>query len=160
MAGFKRILVPVDFSECSRNALAKAEDVARAFEAELTVLHVWEPPLYVFPEVMVDIPGEKSQTIEQYARIRASEEMRDFIERTLSDPARGATKTRIECGHPSQGIVDVATEGAFDLIVMGTHGRRGLPHLLLGSIAEKVVRHAPCPVMTVRDHADDAPSST
>jgi nucleotide-binding universal stress UspA family protein len=151
MPTISKILVPVDFSEGSRKALRQAASLAEAFETELTVLHVWEPPLYVFPEVMVQVPGERNQSLEEYARVRADEEMEKFIADNLQPPLSERVQTRVECGHPFQAIVDVAKDGGFDLIVMGTHGRRGLPHLLIGSIAEKVVRQAPCPVLTVRD---------
>lgn len=151
MPTITKVLVPVDFSECSRKALQKAAGLVTAFDAELTVLHVWEPPLYIFPEVMVQVPGERNQSLEEYARQRAEEEMESFLDETLASDLREKVKTQVECGHPYHAIVDAARDGGHDLIVMGTHGRRGLPHLLIGSIAEKVVRHAPCPIMTVRE---------
>lgn len=149
MANISRILVPVDFSECSRRALRQAADLARRLDAAVEVLYVWEPPLYVFPELLVEAPGEPARTVGEYANDRAQLEMKRFVEEVLGPDPVGL-RTVVESGHPYATILQWASEGAYDLIVMGTHGRSGLPHVLLGSIAEKIVRHAPCPVLTVR----------
>ncbi|MBK8482522.1 MAG: universal stress protein [Proteobacteria bacterium] len=149
MANISRILVPVDFSECARRALIHAAELARTFDAALEILYVWEPPLYVFPELMVETPGEPSRTVGDYANEHAQREMAHFVEEAIGGEGLNA-RTLIESGHPYATILRLATEGSYDLVVMGTHGRSGLQHMLLGSIAEKVVRHAPCPVMTVR----------
>ncbi|MBK6846799.1 MAG: universal stress protein [Proteobacteria bacterium] len=149
MANISRILVPVDFSECSSRALRQAAELARKFNAAVEVLYVWEPPLYVFPELLVEAPGGPPRTVSDYANERAQLEMKRFVEDALgADPL--AVRTVVESGHAYATILRWASEGSFDLLVMGTHGRSGLQHVLLGSIAEKVVRHAPCPVMTVR----------
>ena len=92
--------------------------------------------------------------MESFAGIRnkmeyAQLEMKRFVEEVLGPDPVGL-RTVVESGHPYATILQWASEGAYDLIVMGTHGRSGLPHVLLGSIAEKIVRHAPCPVLTVR----------
>ena len=142
---FTRILVPTDFSEPSDAALDYARELAGQFGASLHVLHVIETPVAVMsPEVgIVDSPELQAQLFED-ARDRLQ------LRITPNDRTRHPATTEVVWGTSAHGIVNYATERGMDLIVMGTHGRGGVAHLLLGSVAEKVVRHAPCPVMTVR----------
>ena len=150
MTLIKKILVPIDFSDHSRAAFHQAEFLAGEIGASLTILHViWEPPPYVGAEVMVKLPRGDSQTLNAYTRSVAAKRVAEFLEAT--EP-QDKNKLQIEYAHgeASAAIVDTAQEQDIDLIIMGTHGRTGLSHALLGSIAEKVVRRAPCPVMTVR----------
>jgi len=149
MPSVTRILVPVDFSECSRQALLHAVALGAKLGAKIHVLHVWEPPLYIFPEVMVQVPDEPAQSLGDFAQQRAGREMDQFLREALGEDRPDITRD-VQTGHPYQAILRALDDEPYDLIVMGTHGRRGLPHLLLGSIAEKVVRHAPCAVMTIR----------
>lgn len=144
-----KILVPVDFSVCSRAALEMAEVIAEKFGASVDVLHVWEPPRYVIPEVTVQLPGEPQQTLAQFARSAAGKEMEAFLV-ALEGKGQLRVRGRLESGDPTEVIIDLADREQYDLIVMGTHGRRGLSHVLLGSVAEKVVRRAACPVLTRR----------
>jgi len=144
MTSFKTIVCPVDLSASSRNALATAITLAKRFDGALTLVHVWQPPLYGIPEAPV--AGEVIQ------------EMSDAAERSLADWEASARSegvqvlaSRLLTGDPANEISGVARACAADLIVMGTHGRTGLKHVLLGSVAEKVVRHAPCDVLVVRD---------
>lgn len=129
-----RILLPTDFSPCSLHALRYAEELARRLGAELIVLHV------DFALTIYDLPDSGEPTA-RHALDRAVELMRqhDF-------------KVRGICHHgfPADEIVKTAAAEHADLIVMGTHGRTGLKHALMGSVAESVVRKAACPVMTVR----------
>jgi universal stress protein A len=145
----KTILVPVDFSDASRQALDYAQDLAVALGARLHLLHVWEIPPYIPPEAMVGIPGQTSQTLSRAAQSHAEEQMR-----VLAAAAREAgapiDETKLESGDPARTIVEVAESGGYDLIVMGTHGRTGIGHLLMGSVAEKVLRRTSCPVLSVR----------
>jgi universal stress protein A len=138
----KRILVPIDFSAGSLKALASACDLGQRFGAELVLLHVVEP-IYV-PDPYVAASPEVLETRwnaakMEMARLRADLERQGRRVRTL-----------VRDGAPSQIIVDTARSTDTDLIVMGTHGRTGLAHMWIGSVAEKVVRTAGCPVLTVR----------
>ena len=148
MISLQRILVPVDFSECSRAALDHAALLAKSFGAKIDLLYVWEAPAFVAPEAMVGAAGT-TQTLSQLAGDQARAAMDEFATK-----ARGSgievTSTRVEQGDPARTIVEVAERDGYGLIAMGTHGRAGFAHLLLGSVAEKVVRRSTCPVLTVR----------
>jgi nucleotide-binding universal stress UspA family protein len=154
MPTLRRILVPVDFQEGSRAALVYAAFLAEPFHASIDVLHVWEPPHLVGADLLLHgsaSPG--GQTLAQFARTHAGHEMEHFlsaIERRGTIRVRG----RLESGNVPRTIVQLAAETPYDLIVMGTHGRRGLERILLGSVAERVVRLAPCPVITLRATED------
>jgi nucleotide-binding universal stress UspA family protein len=147
----RRILVPVDFSPASRAALEYAVFLARRFDAGVEVLHVWEPPLYVGPEITITAPG-RAVTLAEFARTEASRGMEEFLA-SLDRAGLPSLNGRVDSGPPAATILRVATDEHCDLIVMGTRGRTGLAHALLGSVAEKVVRRASCPVVTV--HAPD-----
>jgi nucleotide-binding universal stress UspA family protein len=147
MITLRQILVPTDFSEPSDKAIRYAEAFAQAFGGttvhflhvvESTFLQGWTPDGYVgaLPEYRERMEREARQALE--ARVAASELPRSAI--------RLATRV----GHPVVEILRYAKEEAVDLIVLGTHGRSRLGHLLMGSVAERVVRTAPCPVLTVR----------
>ena len=149
----KRILVPVDFSAASRAALWRAGELATALGATIELLHVVEgpPPTHVISEGHVPLPLEYRKEL----RRSADDRFKDWLETArISAPIRHALGE----GRPFVEIVKHAREHAADLIVMGTHGRGGMSHLLLGSVADKVIRTAPCPVMTVR--ADDHPATS
>jgi nucleotide-binding universal stress UspA family protein len=147
MTELRRILVPVDFSACSRAALDYASFLAQRLGATVDVVHVWDAPPYLGPEVLLHIPGETRLTLAQFAGARAQRDLEHFLA-SVEHP--GVVKGRVETGDPCDTILRLAAEG-YDLIVMGTHGRSGLAHVLLGSVAEKVVRRAPCPVLTIRE---------
>lgn len=154
----KKILVPIDFSEGSQAALELAATFAKTFGASLELLHVWAPPTMVpMPLVVVTSQAEQPMTLEELARTTAGTQMKDLV-----DPLKKQgleVHSRVAIGTPAREIADLAGLGHFDLVVMGTHGRGLLGHALLGSVAEKVVRHAPCPVLTVRlPHAPKAPA--
>lgn len=144
----RRILVPIDFSTDSLNALASACDLAKRVGAELLLLHVVEIIYVADPYVAAgaDIGGfldeQRRMAKQQLARIAAD----------LKKKGR-RIGIMVEGGVPSQVIVDTAKRKGMDLIVMGTHGRTGIAHMLIGSVAEKVVRTASCPVLTVRGTA-------
>lgn len=139
---FKRILVATDFGDASQLALEYACVLAQRFGAGLRVVHVVETPPPVGTEL--DVPGaaEDLDRALQDAQHRISEAMRgvsgdDVVAQVLVGFAPGR-------------IVEYAQDHDIDLIVLGTHGRRGLAHLVVGSVAERVIRSAPCPVFTVR----------
>jgi nucleotide-binding universal stress UspA family protein len=148
-----RILVPVDFSAHSDRALRYAAKLAGQVGASVELLHVVENINYgAFSEVYVPNMPDLMQEL-----------VNDGVQRLTSLKAtlfpHGAdVETAVFVGHPASAIVDHARAGGFDLIVMGTHGRTGLSHMFMGSVAERVVRTAPCAVLTVRG-ADVAPAS-
>jgi nucleotide-binding universal stress UspA family protein len=146
-----KILVPVDFSPHAERAFGYATTVAQRFGATLGLVHVVEDP-YVTgawnTEVYVPNVGE---ILEQL--IAGAEQ--ELAARRRRATALGLTaETAVLSGRPAHAIVEHAKEGGFDLIVMGTHGRTGLSHVVMGSVAERVVQKAPCPVLTV--HAGEA----
>jgi nucleotide-binding universal stress UspA family protein len=145
MKPFKRIIAPTDFSPNSAEAVRYAADLSRRYEASLTVVHVYQPIAYAAHD------GFEIRTPAQLTELLAE------VDKGLAnarDDAAAAGAVRVESkllqGSVFEELMAFASDGAFDLIVMGTHGRTGLNHALLGSIAEKVVRRAPCPVLTVR----------
>lgn len=153
MKELNRILVPVDFSDCSRAALDHAISLAQKFDASVEVFHVYEPPYYV-GDVLLQMPGDQSVTMGDYIRSQAEKLLDELVESV--EGVHDVTLVRgLVAGVPYQAIVDKAKSNDYDLIVLGTHGRRGLSHLLMGSVAERVLRKAPCPVMVVRDEYPD-----
>jgi nucleotide-binding universal stress UspA family protein len=142
----RRILVPTDFSETSDAALTYARTLAESLGASLHLVHVFDDP---YGNALV---AEMSPSV--YDSMRATEmtQARRRLLRRLppADRKQFHGSTAIVTGTPAQAIVDFATDRGIDLIVMGTHGRSGFAHLILGSVAEQVVRTATCPVLTVR----------
>jgi nucleotide-binding universal stress UspA family protein len=147
----RKILVPIDFSEGSEPAIALAATLARTFKASIELVHVWQPPALIPLPVAVVPSGAVAMPInmEELARSTAGAEMKQVADR-LRDEGVSDVRYRVGIGLPGRDIVELAELGHFDLIVMGTHGRGGIARALLGSVAEKVVRHAKCPVVTVR----------
>lgn len=136
------ILVPVDFSQHSRAALDYARSLAVKFSARIALVHIVEQVVYpgdwVFaPVSMPAFIGERTD---------------DLVERLRQFAGEGGIEVVpiVRLGRPWQQVVEVAAERKCDLIVTATHGHTGLKHVLLGSVAEKIVRHAPCPVLSVR----------
>lgn len=148
MVRFSRILCPVDFSEHSQAAVTQAEEVARKFGAELTLLHVVEPILY---PVAYGLPPVAPVDYEQVARESAGKALQALV--TELGGRGQKAQLRVEAGTASQRICEVAKADGFDLIVLATHGYTGLKHVLLGSTAERVVRFAPCAVLVVKSRA-------
>ena len=149
MPAIKRILVPVDFSPCSRAAFEYAASLASQLGASLEVLHVWTETNFVGPDVVAAAFGQPPTTFKEYERAAAAKEMEQFLS-TFRTARKPAIKSHIEDGEAYSTIVKLAEQRGCELIVMGTHGRTGLARVLLGSVAENVVRHAHCPVLTVR----------
>jgi nucleotide-binding universal stress UspA family protein len=146
MIDLHRILVPTDFSKYSENAVRYAVAFAEKFGAELHVLHVVQDLALFIPEAVLITPMV-TPPLEQFkAAARAA------LDKVIKEMNLTGLKveTEVAQGVPFNEIVRTAREKDVDLIVMGTHGHTGLAHMLLGSVAEKVVRKAPCPVLTVR----------
>jgi nucleotide-binding universal stress UspA family protein len=150
MIAIKEVLVPVDFSSGSDTALQYGRELARTFGARLHALHVVED---VYMQLMMAggaIGGsaavEIQRDLENAAQTQLDAVIREDDRRELR--ARTALRTGVAA---AQGVVDYARESNIDIIVIGTHGRGGMAHLLMGSVAEKVIRTAPCPVLSVRN---------
>ncbi len=139
------ILVPTDFSEASERAIASALDLAHTFEARVTLLHVWSLPVAGYAETL-SWPVEEMQQAAKMA-----------LDEALAKTAKRHAKTDavLRQGLEWQAILDVIDDRKCDLVVMATHGRKGLSRFLLGSVAEKVVRLSPVPVLTVRAAASE-----
>ena len=144
-ADWKRILCPIDFSDASRAALETAADLASRHGATLTLFHAYPVPGYTFPDGSF---GASTRMLDELA-----EQARGHLDE-WKGIAAGFGLQGVEAatavGEPAYEIVSYAKEKAVDLVVVGTHGRTGLTHALMGSVAERVVRKAPCPVLTVR----------
>ncbi len=138
------ILVPTDFSETADEALRYAAALAQPLGARVSLVHVFDDPFAQRVYFEEDVPIPAAMRAEVLAGIQ-----RRFAER-VPMVGRAGTTTSVICGAPASAIVNHARDNAIDLIVMGTHGRHGMAHLLLGSVAERVVRTASCPVLTIR----------
>jgi nucleotide-binding universal stress UspA family protein len=144
---FRHILAPTDFSEYSKNAVASALEWAKQFGAKLTILHVVELPPY---PVEGYVPPQMSATFLEDLERQASVDLAELVPEA---EAAGIEVARVVAvGTPYRTIIETAEAGHVDLIVMATAGRTGFSHLVLGSIAERVVRTASCPVLTIRPH--------
>ncbi len=143
-AAFGKILVPIDFSDCSMRGLAYAKAFAREFDAKLLLLHSVHLQYYVASDeyARYDLPKLMEQT-EKIAR----EQLRDLVRTTTWNGVQ--VKPLLEVGHAGDQICARAKDQGADLIIIATHGRTGLKHVLIGSTAEYVVRHAECPVLVV-----------
>lgn len=145
MIDLKRILVATDFSQHSQVALKYAAAFGKAFSAEVVLCHVLEKPDFLsqlppiaegyFPPNLVEIQ-------EKHARVQC--------EQVLATAGLSQARVLLLHGNPTQEIAKAAKDENADLIIVGTHGRGAIAHILLGSVAEKIVRSAPCPVLTVR----------
>jgi nucleotide-binding universal stress UspA family protein len=147
----RRICCPVDFSESASGALDAAAGLARDADAALTLLHVDAVPGSSIPEAMLATPPGLARDLSAPAD-RPLAEWVAQAER-LGAPRVEARRT---VGQPAQEILALLAAEPFDLVVLGTHGRTGLGHALLGSVAEQVVRHAPCAVLTIGGRAAEA----
>jgi nucleotide-binding universal stress UspA family protein len=137
----RRILVPIDFSKNARRALRYAIPLAAQFGVRITLLHVVEPVIYP-TEMAIVVTNEKIAVNASRRHLAA------FGEKFIPDKLRG--KMIVRGGQPYFEIAEAAREMKADLIVLTTHGYTGIQRILLGGTAERIVRHAPCPVLTVR----------
>jgi nucleotide-binding universal stress UspA family protein len=145
MNSYKKILCAHDMSDCSSGALEQAADLAERFGAELIVLHAIEPLLLpaaygLSPDPLVDY--------EHLARESAAAHLKPLIERFAARGLR--VSLRVPWGSPAEEVCAAVAREGVDLVVVGTHGHRGLKHALLGSTAERILRTCPCPVLAVK----------
>jgi nucleotide-binding universal stress UspA family protein len=148
----QHILVPFDFSPYAEQALAYAIGLAKILQARLTLLYVRDTMSWGVAQAEATIPPSVWQELET----SLAEDMKKPLARVHEAGLQG--ETVIAEGVPFQTIIDTARDKSVDLIVMGTHGRTGLTHVLMGSVAEKVVRLAPCPVLVTRGTTEDSPA--
>ena len=141
----KHILVPTDFEAASAGALKLGVQMALAFDAKVTLLHVWELPIYPYMDFMLN-----SAVISEVEDAASNGLARALEELQKTMPG---AQSKLKTGLPWQGILTATEELGADLVIMGTHGRHGLSRLTLGSVAERVVRLSKVPVLTV--HAAD-----
>jgi len=146
MEQIKKILVPIDFSDYSKNALKYAAQFAKQFNARIYLVYVVEPMIYPadFSMGQVAIP---STDIDLHSR--AEEELKKLSKEIIGGSLQ--VEILIKTGKPFVEIIEAASSNDVDLIIIATHGHTGVEHLLFGSTAEKVVRKAPCPVLTLRE---------
>lgn len=142
----KKILVPIDFSDYSKSALKYAVNFAKVFNAEMYLIYVVEPVIYP-PDFSMGQIAIPSITIEMDER--AKEELTKLAQQEI--PSEIKQQIIIKTGKPFVEIIETASEEDIDLIIIATHGHSGVEHILFGSTAEKVVRKAPCPVLTLRE---------
>ncbi len=145
MITLKKILVPTDFSDFSERALRYACALVEQFDAELHLLHVFQEVTWYSPEAV----GIYTRDEYQKWKSQAAESLSKVLDANWS--AGRSIVRSIRDGTPFFEIIQYARQTNMDLIVMATHGRTGLSHVLLGSVAERVVRKSPCPVLTIRD---------
>ena len=149
MSHIKSILVPVDFSAASLHALASARDLATASGATIHLLHVFETPLAMgaFMDMYTPPPDEYVETLTAQARARLEALL------TEKEQTHSSVVVAARMGMPADEILRYAREhGAIDLIVLATSGRGRVARLVMGSVADTIVRSAPCPVLTVHPH--------
>jgi len=151
MAPVKNILVPVDYSETAEHALAYAVELAIGLHARVHVVSAWEMPNIGLPDGLVvataDIVGRIVDAVQDHLR-----------ELEKKYKARVDIRTELVQGDPRDAILTAVERIGADLVVMGTHGRRGVARALMGSVAESVVRSCPVPVLTVRGRESAAPT--
>lgn len=140
----RNILLPTDFSECSAAAFEHASTFAVMYNAHLHVLHVAKEHSLI----SLDSNDSGVENIQHFNRSNPEDEVRKFVEKIL--PYQTKVIEAVRYGQPYREIVDYASCEDIDLIVIGTHGRTGLSHIVMGSVAERVVRFSPVPVLTVK----------
>lgn len=144
MSRYNRILVPVDFSDASVEAIKAAIELALELNAELQVIHICQ----MHASDLLEGSMGDAITIESQSVSEAKKNLDEFIKNHVSNGI--SVSTSISTGDPHNEINQAAKELNADMIVMGTHGRTGLSHLVMGSVAENVLRHATVPVMSIR----------
>lgn len=145
VVNLKKILVPLDFSGHARKALNYAAKLAQQFASQVTVVNVVAPVIYAEGMVLPAAMENLDRVSKEHAEAELDKIAADMASHKVS------CDTHVLLGHPSDEVVNFAKKHETDLLLITTHGRTGLQHFLLGSTAERIIRHAPCPVMVVRD---------
>jgi universal stress protein A len=146
---FKKVLCPVDFSDSSREAMRRAADLVNVTGGSLTLFHVVHVPLAAYAENVSMMPGAGPELTQELGA-KAEQSLAEWKRRAEEMGVKNVT-TKVVAGVPWTMIVEaLEADRAYDLVVMGTHSRTGLGRVLLGSVAERVVRHAPGAVLVVR----------
>lgn len=142
----KKVLVPIDFSDYSKSALKYSVNFVKFFDAELHLVYVIEPVIYPpdFSMGQIAIPAMDLEMDK-----RAAEELEKLAKKEI--PPQTKVNIHVKTGKPYIEIIETAGENDIDLIIIATHGHTGVEHILFGSTAEKVVRKAPCPVLSLRE---------
>lgn len=145
MTAFTKILVPVDFSSHSQSAIRAAADLSKRYDASVTLVHVYQPVALTLPDgYVLYTPSQMADLLSAFDKqLKASKKEAE---------AAGALRveTSLLQGVIASEILEFAKQQGSDLIVMGTHGRTGIRHVVMGSVAERVLRMAHCPVLTVK----------
>jgi universal stress protein A len=149
---FENILCATDFSSEAEHALQYGATLALETGGRLTVLHVCQQPDYIRPDLSVALEKGAGHAGESFREYSERDARRRSAELVALLPTALVERTRVQTlfGNPAQSIIEYAEHNRCDLIVMGTHGWTKIAHFVLGSVAERVVRHAPCPVLIVR----------
>ncbi len=145
MNRIKKILIPIDFSDYSRHSLRYAIDLAKQFEAKMYLINVFEPPYNGIEVEWMIGTSRFNEDIEKMAR----NELDKLIKEEM--PSDMEIEVIYKVGKPFLEIIETASQEDIDLIIIATHGQTGIKHLLFGSTAEKVIRKAPCPVLSIRE---------
>ncbi len=143
----KKILVPIDFSDYSKSALRYSAQFAKLFQSELILVYVVEPILYPpdFSMGQISLPAVNVLEFDKQAK----DELEKLVKAEFNEDLQ--VRYVVKSGKPFVQIIETAREEDVDLIIISTHGHSGVEHILFGSTAEKVVRKAPCPVLTLRE---------
>jgi universal stress protein A len=156
----EKILVPTDFSLSSQIAFETALDLAGKFSASICLIYIYDQPYFIDIDLKVHQEGEVDpKPLKAFVEDKADIHIKNFVKHLIHEKNAKDIKVedRVIYGVPAPQILKIAEDEKFDLIVMGTHGRGGFSHLLLGSVAEKVLRQAPCPVMICREPSKEDP---
>jgi nucleotide-binding universal stress UspA family protein len=144
MLQLETLLVPTDFSADAETALNEAISLAKSLGSRIHLIHIYHLPAYAAAPWGYSYPTDLFTEVRQHVAARMAEEQKRVEAEGIS------TSTEVVEGAPSESIVECAGRIGADLIVMGTRGLTGIKHVVLGSVAERTLRHAPCPVMTVK----------
>ena len=155
MLRLKKILVPVDYSDCSRVAMEYALFLAERFDAEIEVLHVVETPPDGEEHTVVRPDTGEEQLLSELLMQQAVKAETEFLAPFVRDATIPIERSLLK-GRPGKVVVEAATDRGADLIVMGTHGRSGFERLIMGSVTERVLRSAHCPVVVVQPPDDES----
>lgn len=154
----RKMLVAVDYSPCSKNAVEYALFLAAKFGARVDLVHAWDRPYYAREhEIVLGKDSENPKTLTQVLEETALDEMKAFLA-TIDVPEGVEVHHRVCSGHVATVVIELAGKEGYDVLVTGTHGRTGFKHMLLGSVAERLVRLSPVPVMTVPPPASEKAS--